>query len=259
MCLSVNNRDLQAFHDVQCLFVHEGIGAGGAACVYDDFCFGQCGFYQNRIAQYADVGYQTHQLYLFILLFFADFHQLQRAEGRLFNDDVTCAAGFCGLAVYIPALGIADAVDDGQLLAFLCLQVVLLVGVLGVNDVCVLFLVVLLYLCCNLFIQQLSTCKSEHKKLEKEISFHLNRFHDEGKQPNPMAKSMSWIKTNVKLMMHESDKTIADLMTDGCDMGVKSLSKYLNQYKAADERSKDIAKKLIKIEQRLGDDIRGYL
>jgi hypothetical protein len=48
-------------------------------------------------------------------------------------------------------------------------------------------------------------------------------------------------------------------MTDGCDMGVKSLSKYLNQYKAADERSKDIAKKLIKIEQRLGDDIRGYL
>jgi hypothetical protein len=70
---------------------------------------------------------------------------------------------------------------------------------------------------------------------------------------------MSWIKTNVKLMMHESDKTVADLMTDGCDMGVKSLSKYLNQYKAADERSKDIAKKLIKIEQRLGDDIRGYL
>ena len=99
----------------------------------------------------------------------------------------------------------------------------------------------------------------EHEELDKEIQKGLDEFGDEGKDPNPMATSMSWIKTNVKLMMHESDKTVADLITDGCDMGVKSLSKYLNQYKAADERSKDIAKKLIKIEQRLGDDIRGYL
>ena len=99
----------------------------------------------------------------------------------------------------------------------------------------------------------------EHEELDKEIQKGLDEFGDEGKDPNPVATSMSWIKTNVKLMMHESDKTVADLMTDGCDMGVKSLSKYLNQYKAADERSKDIAKKLIKIEQRLGDDIRGYL
>lgn len=99
----------------------------------------------------------------------------------------------------------------------------------------------------------------EHEELDKDIQKGLDEFGDEGKDPNPMATSMSWIKTNVKLMMHESDKTVADLMTDGCDMGVKSLSKYLNQYKAADERSKDIAKKLIKIEQKLGDDIRGYL
>ena len=99
----------------------------------------------------------------------------------------------------------------------------------------------------------------EHEELDKEIQKGLDEFGDEGKDPNPVATSMSWIKTNVKLMMHESDKTVADLMTDGCDMGVKSLSGYLNQYKAADERSKDIAKKLIKIEQRLGDNIRGYL
>lgn len=99
----------------------------------------------------------------------------------------------------------------------------------------------------------------EHEELDKDIQKGLDEFGDEGKDPNPMATGMSWIKTNVKLMMHESDKTIADLMTDGCDMGVKSLSKYLNQYKAADERSKDIAKKLIKIEQKLGDEIRGYL
>ena len=59
--------------------------------------------------------------------------------------------------------------------------------------------------------------------------------------------------------MEESDATIADLMTDGCDMGVKSLSRYLNQYKAADERSKDVAKRLIHLEDQLGTDMRGYL
>ncbi len=74
-----------------------------------------------------------------------------------------------------------------------------------------------------------------------------------------MAKSMSWIKTNVKLVMNESDETIADLITDGCNMGVKSLNKYLNKYKAADEQTKDITKKLIKLEDKLADDIRKFL
>ena len=87
----------------------------------------------------------------------------------------------------------------------------------------------------------------------------LIQYHSEEKDPNPMAKSMSWLKTNVKLMMKESDKTIADLMTDGCDMGVKSLRKYLNQYQAADETSKNIAKRLISLEEQLAIDIRSFL
>ena len=107
--------------------------------------------------------------------------------------------------------------------------------------------------------QYLKDCKIAHQKLETEIQENLNRFDDDGKEPNPIAKGMSWIKTNIKLIMHESDHTIADLMTDGCDMGVKSLSKYLNQYKAADEASKDIAKRLIALEESLGKEIRGYL
>jgi hypothetical protein len=48
-------------------------------------------------------------------------------------------------------------------------------------------------------------------------------------------------------------------MTDGCNMGVKSLNRYLNQYKAADEVSKDITKRLINLEQQLAEDIRQYL
>ena len=105
----------------------------------------------------------------------------------------------------------------------------------------------------------LSDCKSKHEKLKDEIQILLETYHDDGKEPNPMAKSMSWMKTNVKLVMNESDETIADLMTDGCNMGIKSLSKYLNQYRAAEEKAKDITKRLISLEEKLAQDIRGYL
>ena len=107
--------------------------------------------------------------------------------------------------------------------------------------------------------RRLTDCKTEHETLEQEIQTELHRFQDDGKDPNPMAKGMSWVKTNVKLAMNESDATIANLMTDGCGMGVKSLNKYLNQYKAADETSKDIAKRLIHLEDQLMLDIRQYL
>ena len=107
--------------------------------------------------------------------------------------------------------------------------------------------------------QYLTKCKKEHEALNTEIQTLLTKYQDEGKDPNPMAKGMSWIKTNVKLAVDESDETIADLMTDGCNMGVKSLNQYLNQYEAANEKSKDICKRLINLEEKLTTDIRGYL
>ena len=105
----------------------------------------------------------------------------------------------------------------------------------------------------------LSACREQHDSLATEIEKALERFHDDGKAPNPIAKSMSWMKTNVSLMICESDKVIAELMTDGCNMGVKSLSKYLNQYEAADEAAKDICKRLIRMEQQLAQDLQLYL
>ena len=107
--------------------------------------------------------------------------------------------------------------------------------------------------------QVLSQCKQGHEELSSRIQTCLDRFHDEGKDPNPVAKGMSWMKTNMKLVLNESDATIAELMTDGCNMGVKSLSRYLNQYKAADEVSKDITKRLIQQEEQLSKNMQSYL
>ncbi len=107
--------------------------------------------------------------------------------------------------------------------------------------------------------QSLENCKTEHEQFADEMQTLLNRYSDEGKDPNPIAKGMSWIKTNVMLSVNDSDAIIADLMTDGCNMGVKSLSKYLNEYKAADEDSKNIAKRIITSENRLTDEVRAFL
>ena len=95
--------------------------------------------------------------------------------------------------------------------------------------------------------------------MKREIQGMLDRYHDEGKNPSPIITGMSRIKTGMKLMMSDTDKTVADLMTDGCNMGIKSLSGYLNKYKAADEDSKEIAKRLIATEEQLAKDMRGFL
>lgn len=102
-------------------------------------------------------------------------------------------------------------------------------------------------------------CKQEHEQLRSELEVLLDKYRDDGKEPNPIAKGMSWMKTSFKLGIDSSDKTVADLMTDGCNMGVKSLNRYLNQYEAADEVTKNITKRLINLEEKLAIDIRKYL
>ena len=107
--------------------------------------------------------------------------------------------------------------------------------------------------------RRLSACKRAHESLKTEINGMLADCHDDGKAPNPLAQGMSWLKTNAAMAMNGSDQTIASLMTDGCNMGVKSLGRYLNQYEAASEDSKDNTKRLIGLEQKLSDDLREYL
>lgn len=107
----------------------------------------------------------------------------------------------------------------------------------------------------NILIQS----KQEHEKLGDKTREILNENNYSGKNPNPMAQGMSWMKTNVELIMNKSDKMIADIITDGCNMGIKSLNRYLNQYVEADENSKNIAKELIDLEEKLTIDLRKYL
>ena len=107
--------------------------------------------------------------------------------------------------------------------------------------------------------ESLNRCKDEHERIEGELKAMLNEYGEQTKKPGAIITGMSKLKTNMKLAFSESDKTIADLMIDGCNMGTKSLSKYLNQYEAAEERAKDITKKLIAEEDRLSLEMRLFL
>lgn len=105
----------------------------------------------------------------------------------------------------------------------------------------------------------LSKYLQDHRKLEEKIQDQLNRFHDEEKEPNPIARAMSWIKINVKLIKGQHDHVVADLMTEGCNMGIKSICRYLNQYPTALESIKSLCYDLVELEENFAKDLRKYL
>lgn len=69
----------------------------------------------------------------------------------------------------------------------------------------------------------LNKSKEHHEQLGNDIHRELTKYHSDTKEPNPVAKGMAWMKTNMKMSMDESDSTAADLITDGCDIDRKSV------------------------------------
>ena len=105
----------------------------------------------------------------------------------------------------------------------------------------------------------LEKCRQAHGKLGDETHALLARYGDAGKEPSPVAKGMSWIKTNLTMSVNPGDDTIANLISTGCDMGVRTLQKYLNECQNASAQAKALAKKVIKLEEDLSVDMRAYL
>jgi len=115
------------------------------------------------------------------------------------------------------------------------------------------------YVKSNELLEVLNACKDKHAVLGDETHKALLSANMDTKNAHPMAKMMADVSTRMKITMHKSDNEIASIMTDGCNMGIKSLYKYLNQYTSADENSKDITNRLISIEQELRTDMRAFL
>lgn len=101
--------------------------------------------------------------------------------------------------------------------------------------------------------------KTENERIGNVAYALLRRCGSDGKDPSLMAKGMAHMKTNLRMAYAKSDSTVAELITDGCNMGIKSLNKYLNKYDRAGEQSRDVAKELINAEKKLALDISPFL
>lgn len=101
--------------------------------------------------------------------------------------------------------------------------------------------------------------KKTHLELKKELMILLKECDESGKSPTFFVKCMSFCKTKMRLLMHGNDQGIANLITDGANMGVKSLNKYLNRYVRASDESKEITKRIIQEEEQLLKDLRRFL
>ena len=56
----------------------------------------------------------------------------------------------------------------------------------------------------------LVSSKRHHEDLRMRVEEILNDYHDEGKKPNPIITAMSYLKTNMKLMVIIAKISAAD-------------------------------------------------
>lgn len=99
----------------------------------------------------------------------------------------------------------------------------------------------------------------EHVRLGEEITGRLKEGGEPEKDPAAMAKMGAWIQTEVRMQLDHDEKHIADLLIDGCNMGVKSLNEYRNKYTEAEPGAVELCDRLISLEKHMTEDLYRFL
>ncbi len=98
----------------------------------------------------------------------------------------------------------------------------------------------------------LAKYKDEHQRIGRRAASMLTK----GAALRPtMAAAMTRIHTNVSLTLHPEASRVADLMINGCNMGIKSLSKVKNTSPCASPEAISLANELIQTEKQMIDDM----
>ena len=99
----------------------------------------------------------------------------------------------------------------------------------------------------------------KHRKLQSKIVEELHKYGEKEAPPAKMAEMMARMEMHMKMFMHPDDKQVAKIMMDGCNMGIQSVSEYVNKYPDASKASQDIAKELIRIEEDFMQEMKGFV
>ncbi len=105
----------------------------------------------------------------------------------------------------------------------------------------------------------LESASETHAIIGDEARKMLYSARQNEKQPNPISTLMSEGKIKAACAISPKPETIASLMTDGCNMGAKSLTKALAKYPAASPQARFLCQRLITAEDNLRDRLRKYL
>ncbi len=108
-------------------------------------------------------------------------------------------------------------------------------------------------------IQIINKYLTSHEKILDDCCTLLHDAGAKEKEVSVFSKALSTIQAKIKMMMDDDKSTAAALLTDGCGMGVKTISEELNKYKMAGDEAKDIAKRLRKIEEDMIGDLQPML
>lgn len=106
---------------------------------------------------------------------------------------------------------------------------------------------------------KLRQSKQDHQQLRRQSIHLLHQYGAQEKLPSPMVKTMAWLKTNTRMAIRGDDTTAAYLVADGCDMGVKALSRSRNRNCTASQSAVDLAQALIRCEEDLSAGLRPFL
>ena len=98
-----------------------------------------------------------------------------------------------------------------------------------------------------------------HEKLEAESAKLLEENGEYEKDPGMMASAMSWLTTEMKMMVKRNDTEIVKIMMNGCNMGIQSIVEKSHEYAEASKESKDLAERLVKEEEDFMRKLKEYL
>ncbi len=101
--------------------------------------------------------------------------------------------------------------------------------------------------------------QQKHRQLASETAQLLHESGNAEKEPGMMAQAMSWISTEMKLMVNNDSRQAAKILMDGCNMGIKTISSHIREYSGAEKSGISIAKKLVSTEEDMQKDLTDFL
>lgn len=98
-----------------------------------------------------------------------------------------------------------------------------------------------------------------HDKIQNECHDIMKEANIEDKDQNTIAQLFATMKSRIMLLMDNDKSEAASILTDGCGMGVKSLSEYINKYKKSDKKIINVAHRLRDLEESMLGDLQPML